>query len=108
MTDFYKHGYTGSYRGIWHKKFPLYLTANLTIKEFVNIWSNELNLLTKRSMLVIVIPKRAEKFKFYDRTDFKATYANEAAILNKFPGFGILKYADLVVLKWPCRPHRYR
>ena len=59
-------------------------------------------------MLVIVIPKRAEKFKFYDRTDFNTIYANEAAILNKFSGFSILQYADLVVLKWPCQPHRYR
>ncbi len=64
VTDFYKHGYTGSYRGLWHKKFPLYLTANLTNKEFFNVWSNELNLWTLRLVLAIAIPKRAEKFKF--------------------------------------------
>ena len=58
-------------------------------------------------MLVIVIPKHAEKFKFYDLTDFNGIYANETAILNKFLSFGILKYADLVVLKRRCRPHRY-
>ncbi len=83
-------------------------TINLTNKEFVIVWSKERNLGTTRLMLVIVTPKRAEKFKFYDRRDFNAIYANEAAILNKFSSFGILKYADLVVLKQPCRPHRYR
>ncbi len=108
VTDFYKHDYTGSYRGPWHKNIPLYLTANLTNEEFVIVWSKELNLWTARLMLVTHIPKHAEKFKFYDRTDLNAIYANMAAIFNKLSSFGILKNAYLVVLKRPCPPHHYR
>ncbi len=43
VADFYKHDYTGSYRGPWHKNIPLYLTANPTNEEFVIVWSKELN-----------------------------------------------------------------
>ena len=73
--------------------------GNLTNKGFAMIWENKLNLCVTRSILVLLIPKYAEKFEFHMRTCISAFYANSAAILNKLSSHGNWKSVNLLVQK---------